>query len=77
MIPGDIRGRAIFLMRVPKEPSSVPKEKTEHLYQDPLRTNIGIFHVVQCCDILAFLHCQPKAGREEGERGTIDQQFYV
>lgn len=75
MRPGDIRGRVIFLMRVSKGPSSVPKEKTEHLHQDPLRIKIGIFHVVQRCDTLAFIQCQPKAGREEGERGTIDQQF--
>lgn len=75
MIPGDIRGRVIFLMRLSKEPSSLPKEKTEHLYQDLLRIKIGIFHVVQRCDTLAFLQCQPKAGREEGGWGTIDQQF--
>lgn len=75
MIPGDTRGRVIFLMRLSKEPSSLPKEKTEHLYQDLLRIKTGIFHVVQRCDTLAFLQCQPKAGREEGGRGTIDQQF--
>jgi len=40
MVPGDIRGRVIFLMRVSEVPSSVPKEKTEHLYQDPLRIKI-------------------------------------
>lgn len=76
MIPGDIRGRVIFLTRALKEPSSVPKQKTEHLNQGLLRIKTGIFHIAQCCSTLAFLQCQPKAwGREEGARGTIDQQF--
>lgn len=72
---GDIKGRTMFLLRVSKQPSSVPKEKTNHLYQDLLRTKIRIFHVVQRCNILVSLQCQPKVEREKAGRGTIDQQF--
>lgn len=65
----------MFLLRVSKQLSSVPKEKTNHLYQDLLRIKIRIFHVVQHCNILVSLQCQPKVERQEVGRGTIDQQF--
>lgn len=65
----------MFLLKVSKQPSSLHKEKTNHLYQDPLRKKIRIFHVVQCCNILVSLQCQRKVEREEGGRGTIGQQF--
>lgn len=75
MMLGNIKEITMFLLRVSKEPSSVPKEKTNHLYQNLLRIKIRIFHVVQGCNVLVSLQCQPKVGREEGGRGTIDQQF--
>lgn len=65
----------MFLPKVSKKPSSVHKEKTNHLYQDLLRIKIRIFHAAQCYNILLSLQCQPKVEREEGGRGTIDQQF--